>query len=174
MKRILARALAPWFFVLCMTTSALCQFPAGETAPNFKLPDLDGKTVQLLDYEDRPIVLVIGTTWCPGCKTQLSELEKISRFFDDNQIPVLDVFIQERPKTVRKYLKGKKLPAAFKALLDDGQVHRAYQVYPIPRLLILDGSRHVVQDSLGLDSAEIVRILETLLPRRTQPPDCSQ
>jgi hypothetical protein len=99
----------------------------------------------------------------------MSELEKIREFFEANRIPVIDIFIQETAKTVRKYLKGKKLPDTFVALLDDGQVHRNYRVYPIPRVLVLDNSRHVIQDSLGMDGLELTDVLQQLLDRQPAP-----
>jgi peroxiredoxin len=166
MKTALARTILSWILVVCITTPALSQIPRGNLAPDFKLRNTAKKTVRLSDYEGRPVILVIGTTWCPGCKDQMSELEKISQFLDDKGIPVIDIFIQENAKAVSNYLKGKKLPASFAALLDDGQVHRAYKVYPIPRLLILDGSRRVVQDTLGLDGEELTRILEKLVEQQ--------
>lgn len=169
MKTALRYALLSWFLTLCIATSALCQLPSGDIAPDFKLKNISGKTVRLSDFQGKPVVLAIGTTWCPGCKAQLSELSKIKQFLDDNRIPVIDIFIQETAKTVRNYLQDKKLPTSFAALLDNGQVHRAYRVYPIPRLLILDRSGHIVQDTLGLEGAEITGTLQRLLDQQMAP-----
>ncbi|MDK2848478.1 MAG: hypothetical protein PWP34_1831 [Desulfuromonadales bacterium] len=169
MKKKLLHAVNAWLFVALFTTSAFCQLPSGTTAPDFTLRNLDGETVSLSNVESPVVVLVIGTTWCPGCRSQMSELEKIREFFEANRIPVIDIFIQETAKTVRKYLKGKKLPDTFVALLDDGQVHRNYRVYPIPRVLVLDNSRHVIQDSLGMDGLELTDVLQQLLDRQPAP-----
>lgn len=170
MKTALRYALLSWLLIVCIATPALCQLPSGDIAPDFKLKNIAGKTVRLADYQGSLVVLIIGTTWCPGCKAQLSELCKIKRFLDDNRIPVVDIFVQETAKTVRNYLKGKKLPTSFEALLDNGQVHRAYRVYPIPRLLILDRSGRIVQDTLGLGGAEITSILQRLVDQQLAPP----
>lgn len=169
MKKALIGAIFSCFLTLSMAAPALCQLPAGTTAPDFQLRNLEGKTVRLSDYKGRPVVLVIGTTWCPGCKAQMSELEKNRQFFDEQGIALIDIFIQEPVKTVKKYLRGKKLPGTFEAVIDDGQVHRAYRVYPIPRLLILDGSRRIVQDTLGLDSAELTGALRPLCNKQPTP-----
>ncbi len=169
MKTALRYALLSWLLIACIATSALCQLPTGNGAPDFKLKNIAGKTVRLADFKGTPVLMVIGTTWCPGCKAQLSELCEISQFLNDNRIPVVDIFIQEPAKTVRNYLKSKKLPTSFEALLDDGQVHRAYRVYPIPRLLILDRSGRIVQDTLGLEAAEITAILQRLIDQKPAP-----
>lgn len=166
MKKLLAHAIIASFFIASLASPALCQLPAGTIAPDFTLHNLNDKSVRLSDLEGHPVVLVIGTTWCPGCKAQLSELQTIRQFFDDHKIPLIDIFIQEPAATVGNYLKEKKLPETFEALLDDGQVHRAYRVYPIPRVLILDSSRRIVQDSLGLDATEITDTIQRLLDRQ--------
>ena len=40
----------------------------GAPAPNFTLPDLDGKKFSLADYKDKGVLLNIWATWClPLC-----------------------------------------------------------------------------------------------------------
>src|SRR5881628_366060 len=44
----------------------------GTEAPDFALPDTEGKTVRLSDYRGRPVVLVFyPLDWSPGCSQQL-------------------------------------------------------------------------------------------------------
>src|SRR3989475_8235513 len=44
----------------------------GTEAPDFALPDAEGKTVRLSDYRGRPVVLVFyPLDWSPGCSQQL-------------------------------------------------------------------------------------------------------
>ncbi len=46
--------------------------PIGTRAPDFALPDANGKTVRLSDYRGRPVVLVFyPLDWSPGCSKQL-------------------------------------------------------------------------------------------------------
>jgi peroxiredoxin len=161
-KTFLHLALA-WLLMFSAATPALCQLASGTSAPDFKLRNLQGKLVRLSDYAGRPVVLLIGTTWCPGCRVQMAELERSRGFLDDNRIVVLDVFIQESPGAVQKYLKNKKLPRNFEALIDDGQVHRSYRVYPVPRVLVLDGSRRIVEDTLGIDGTGLENLLRQLV-----------
>lgn len=117
MKKLLAHALIASFFIASLATPALCQLPTGTIAPDFTLHNLNDKSVRLSDLEGHPVVLVIGTTWCPGCKAQLSELQTIRQFFDDHKIPLIDIFIQETTKTVGNYLKGKNSPRRLKRCL---------------------------------------------------------
>ena len=46
--------------------------PAGRRAPDFALPDAQGRTVRLSDYRGAPLVLVFyPLDWSPGCSVQL-------------------------------------------------------------------------------------------------------
>lgn len=163
MKKTFLHLALAWLLMFSAATPALCQLASGTSAPDFKLRNLQGKLVRLSDYAGRPVVLLIGTTWCPGCRVQMAELERSRGFLDDNRIVVLDVFIQESPGAVQKYLKNKKLPRNFEALIDDGQVHRSYRVYPVPRVLVLDGSRRIVEDTLGIDGTGLENLLRQLV-----------
>lgn len=46
--------------------------PVGTTAPDFTLPDANGRPVSLADFRGRPVVLVFyPLDWSPGCSRQL-------------------------------------------------------------------------------------------------------
>jgi peroxiredoxin len=46
--------------------------PVGTTAPDFTLPDAQGRPVSLSDFRGRPVVLVFyPLDWSPGCSRQL-------------------------------------------------------------------------------------------------------
>ena len=49
----------------------------GVPAPNFTLPDLEGKMVSLTDYRGKVILLNIWATWCPPCVDEMPSMEKL-------------------------------------------------------------------------------------------------
>jgi hypothetical protein len=55
----------------------------------------------------------------------------------------------------------------FQALLDDGQVYKAYNVYLIPRLLLVDAAQSIRFDSLGRNvlAEEIAAMVKEFGPR---------
>ncbi len=127
----------------------------GDIAPQFELPNLAGKTVSLAQYKGRIIVLKLATTWCPTCKQQTEEIGKLIDFLDDNDVVVLDVFLQDSESMVRDYLAGKTLPKNFEPLIDDGRVRKAYNVYLIPRLLVIDPTLKVRRDGSLIMAREL-------------------
>ncbi|MCK4535768.1 MAG: redoxin domain-containing protein [Desulfuromonadales bacterium] len=137
---------------------------AGKAAPDFKLKDLAGQEHSLSDFKGRAVLLKLATTWCPTCKQLSSQIEKIGTYLKEQDAVFLDVFVQDTPAMVSKSLKGRDFIVEFHALLDDGQVHRAYNVYLIPRLLIIDPQMRVFFDSAGRDvtGAKIKQLIEEL------------
>lgn len=122
---------------------------AGDPAPDFRLPDLDGNEYALSDFKGRVVVLKLATTWCPTCKTLSNDIEKIGPDLKKKGAVFIEVFVQDKPKMVQRSLEGRDFAVEFHALLDDGTAHKAYSVYYIPRLLVIDPGQIVVYDNLG-------------------------
>ena len=122
---------------------------AGEPAPDFKLQSLTGEDVSLSDFKGSLVLLKLATTWCPTCKLLSAEIGKVGPFLKEQNAVVLEVFVQDSQKTILAYLGNHEPPMAFHALLDDGQAYEAYNVYLIPRFLVIDKDQVVRFDSSG-------------------------
>ena len=122
---------------------------AGELAPDFKLQSLTGEDVALSDFKGRLVLLKLATTWCPTCKQLSAEIRKVGPFLKEQKVVVLEVFVQDSKETILEYLGDHEPPMAFHALLDDGQAYEAYNVYLIPRFLVVDKDQVVRFDSSG-------------------------
>ncbi|MEZ4485051.1 MAG: TlpA disulfide reductase family protein [Syntrophotaleaceae bacterium] len=153
--------------LLCFVVPASAYLEVGNEAPDFELAGLDGKKVRLSDFKGQIIVLQLGTTWCPDCVGQSADLMQIGPFLKDQGVVLVDVFIQESSSSVSQFLQDKNFTVQMVPLLDDGQAHRAYQVYLIPRLLIIDQQFRIVHDGLRLKAEEVKSIVTALqLPEK--------
>ena len=148
--------------VVCLAPVAAVAIETGIQAPDFKLKSLQGEDVSLSDFKGRLILLKLATTWCPTCKQLSAEIEKVGAFLKEQDVVVLEVFVQDSPEMVKKYLGDAEPPMTFRALLDDGQVYDAYSVYLIPRLLVIDAAQIVRFESAGRNimAADIITMVE--------------
>ena len=121
----------------------------GTTAPDFTLKDLDGHAYSLSDFKGRVVLLKLATTWCPSCKQLSKDIEALGPDLKAAGAVFLDVYVQDSPEMLRKSLAGKDFKVETHALLDDDQVYEAYNIYMIPRLLILDQQLQVAYDNNG-------------------------
>jgi len=139
----------------------------GKPAPGFTLQTLDGKSVSLADFKGKVVILKLATTWCPSCGQLSGELAVIGDFLKEQEVVLVEVFLQDSPEMVARYFEGKSFPMVHQALLDDMQVYRAYSVYLIPRLLVVDREQKVRYDNGAaatfLPAAEIRKIVEAAL-----------
>ena len=156
--------------LLCFAGTSLAYLQVGSEAPDFELVDLEGNKVRLSDFKGQVIILKLGTTWCPDCVGQTADLMKMGPFLKEHDAVLVDVFIQESRSSVRKYFKGKEFAMPVVALLDDGQAHRAYQVYLIPRLVIIDQQFRIVHDGLRLSAEAMQDKIAELEPPSQQNP----
>lgn len=156
MKTLRNLLLVSLLFVGFLPTPAAAYLECGSTAPDFEATGLDGNDVHLSDFKGQVIVLKLGTTWCPDCIGQIGDILAAGEFLKENNVVVVDVFIQENRRSVSNYVQSKQFAMHFVPLLDDGRAHRAYQVYLIPRLVIIDRDFRIAHDGLRL-SAETLR-----------------
>jgi len=150
------------FLSLIFLSSGAAAIEVGAAAPDFKLSTLDGKQVSLSDYKGEVIILKLATTWCPTCKQQSQEIQSAGNFLRDHSVRVVEVFLQDSEKMVDEYLKGEKYVMPFVALLDDGQALKAYNVYLIPRVLIIDKDFKVRRDGSLLTDRELIVEIEKI------------
>ncbi|PKN12321.1 MAG: hypothetical protein CVU69_07490 [Deltaproteobacteria bacterium HGW-Deltaproteobacteria-4] len=147
-------------FSLCFTVS-LFALPVNDLAPDFSLALLDGKKVSLSDYKGKVVILKIGTTWCPGCRDQDRELQKIDAFISEAGVTLIQVFADDPVDAIKAYQRQFPMKSPMVTLLGDAKMMRDYAVYAIPRLIILSPEQKVLSDATGMSGEKIkARILQ--------------
>ena len=161
LKRLLTFQLLTLLLLLPLSASAL---ENGAVAPDFELPNLDGKIVHLADFKGQIILLKLATTWCPSCQEQTREIKLAEGDLHGQKVVLVEVFLQESADAVRSYLAGAKTSLPAVALLDDDRVRHKYNVYTIPRVLVLDRQLRVRRDGGLLPAAELVKLVREIGP----------
>ena len=148
--KVIRQVLASLFFLAVVSVAVpAVAFNAGEPAPDFTLKSLSGEKVSLSDFKGQVVLLKLATTWCPTCKQLSGEIGKIGEQLKQSDVVFLEIFVQDSEKMVADYIEDKPFPMVFHPLLDDGQAYKAYNVYLIPRLLVIDAEQVVRFDSAG-------------------------
>jgi len=157
------------FVISVICSGPACALEAGEAAPDFSLQSITGEQVSLSDFKGRVVLLKLATTWCPTCKQLSAEISRAGADLAASNVVFLDVFVKDSKATVEEYVAGAGYPMTFHALLDDGQVFEAYNVYLIPRLLLVDADQVVRFDSAGriVSAEEINAMVREYLPTAT-------
>jgi peroxiredoxin len=107
-----------------------------QSEAGFTLTALDGKTYTLDSLHGRIVLLNFWATWCPPCRKEMPDMEKLYRKFESRGLVVLAVSDEKR-ETVEGFLA--KTPYRFPVLLDaDRKVSRAFGIEGIPKSFIFD------------------------------------
>jgi len=136
-------------------------------AKDFTLEDLKGSAVSLRDFEGKVIFLNFWATWCPPCRIEMPDMEKLWQKFKDEDFVILAVDLRERKDKVSSFVKENGY--TFPVLLDSGgEVANTYGITAIPTTYLLDPRGRIVGKALGARhwvSDDAFKLIEHLLPK---------
>ncbi|MGY0692743.1 TlpA disulfide reductase family protein [Virgibacillus sp. FSP13] len=88
----------------------------GEIAPDFELETLEGETVRLSDYKGKRVLVNFWATWCPPCRAEIPDLEKL---YDKKDVTILAVNLTESEKSEDNFTDFvEKFEMTFPVLMD--------------------------------------------------------
>lgn len=122
----------------------------GYFAPDFTLPDLDGKMVRLSDFRGKKAIFVnFWATWCPPCRLEMPTMEKAYQEHKTRGLEILAVSIDTGPKAaVKDFMQDCNL--TFPVLLDpDMEVMQLYRFFSIPASVLIDKEGIIRHRELG-------------------------
>jgi len=88
----------------------------GDMAPNFTLPDINGKPVSLQDFRGKKVVLYLWSIECPWCTNDLRWIDELNRCICEESFTLLTVNNQDSANSISTYLK--KSEYSFSVLID--------------------------------------------------------
>jgi thiol-disulfide isomerase/thioredoxin len=111
--------------------------PAG-SAKGFTLKDLNSKKVSLSDFRGKVVLLNFFATWCPPCRLEIPELEKIYQKNKMKGLVVLGVSLDTAdvlPTQLKSFVKAMKI--SYPVLIGNPEVADAYQISAVPITLVI-------------------------------------
>jgi len=131
--------------------------------PTLRLPDDDGKPVDLAQYRGKVVLVNFWATWCPPCRKEFPSLGRVRKLFKPTQFEVLAVNVGEEPDTVFSFAGN----IAFPVLYDrDARAMAAWGVRGLPTTFLVDRQGRPAYRATGgreFDDAEIVATIKSLL-----------
>jgi len=134
---------------MALTPSTM--LPLGTTAPDFKLPDTNGKTVSLADFKDKPALLVLFIcNHCPYVKHIRAGLAQLARDYLPKQVAIVGInsndvanYPDDSPAKMKEEVKSAGY--LFPYLYDETQaVAKAYRAACTPDIYLFDKNRKLV------------------------------
>jgi DsbE subfamily thiol:disulfide oxidoreductase len=106
-------------------------------APDFTLSKPDGSKVSLKDYRGKVVFLNFWATWCPSCRTEMPDMEKLYREFKGKGFEIVAVNVKDKRDDAMKFVANMKL--TYPIMLDpEGEVGLLYGAWGMPATYLID------------------------------------
>ena len=121
----------------------------GDRAPEFQLPSLDGRTVNLSSYRGKVVMVHFWATWCPPCVEEIPTLERLHRAYFGRDLEILAVSVDEGGAGAVGQFMQKNRFALPVLLNSDQSVSRAYGTFKFPETYLVDREGVVRRKIIG-------------------------
>jgi cytochrome c biogenesis protein CcmG/thiol:disulfide interchange protein DsbE len=116
--------------------AAASQAPA-EPAPDFTLPDLEGRPVSLAQQRGKVVIVDFWATWCPPCEFQVPELNKLWQAHRERgDLAVIGVSVDvDGAEVVRPWVQEKAVE--YTIVLGDEDLARRFGAMGFPTMAVV-------------------------------------
>lgn len=127
----------------------------GEMAPNFELEKMDGEKVKLSDYRGEKVMLNFWATWCPPCRAEVPDMQKLHENKDVTILAVNLLGQESGIDPVEEFLED--YGVTFNVLLDeDLVVAETYGIQPVPTTYMIDTEGVIQNMAFGALNYELM------------------
>ncbi|MGH7448989.1 MAG: TlpA family protein disulfide reductase [Longimicrobiales bacterium] len=123
---------------------------AGDAAPAFGAPVLDGDSLHLASLRGHPVLLNVWATWCPPCREEMPALQALHERFGSRGLRILGVSVDSHgsEETIRRFLREGGY--SFTILHDPSDaVSRQFRTIGVPETFLIDSAGRVVRRWIG-------------------------
>ncbi len=106
--------------------------------------DIDGKELDIANYGGKPILINFWATWCPVCKLELSNIERVSQKYQ-----VVTVAVNSGTDIeIREFMKEHQ--ADFRVINDSsGDISSKFNIEAFPTMLIYNSKGELSFSEVG-------------------------
>ncbi len=112
-------------------------------APDFTLPNPDGKKVSLKDFRGKLVFLNFWATWCTFCREEMPSMDRLYREFKSKGLEIVAVNVKDNRKDALAFAKDLKV--SYPIVMDpEGEVGLLYGAFGMPTTYLIDRKGMVV------------------------------
>ncbi len=146
-------------------TPAFANAPSDiKPAPDFELPDVNGKKVRLSDFKGKIIILDFWATWCPPCRAEIPGFVELYKKYKDKGVEIIGISLDEGGvKDVVPFMK--EFGINYHVLIGNYKVTQDYGgIRGIPTTFVIDRKGNIRAKYVGYRPKEVFeRDIITLL-----------
>jgi len=111
----------------------------GKPAPDFELPDLQGKIVRLSDQRGKVVVLNFFSHWCGPCNSEAPDLEKLWQSVKEKGVVIFGIAVWAEGDAKKRALEfARKHKLSFPVLVDaEDKVAKQFGIEGVPTTFVV-------------------------------------
>ncbi len=151
------------YLLLVILIVSSLTFISAETMPDFRLPDMDNKNVNLESFLGKgPVIIDFWASWCNPCKVSMPYLNTLAEKYDSLTVVMVSIDAAKAVSRAKNYLKSKNFK--FVGLFDSDQVlAKKLNVSTVPHTFILDSRGNIVHSHVGFEPGTEKKYEEIIL-----------
>ena len=129
-------------------TSSQTQPAARKAAPEFSLPDLEGKDLQLSSLRGKVVLLDFWATWCEPCKAEIPNFVEFQSKYRGQGLVVLGVSMDDSPDPVKAFYS--KYQMNYPVVIGTAKTGDEYGgILGLPIAFVLDRKGRIITRHIG-------------------------
>ena len=128
--------------------SSLPPADVGAPAPDFTLPDLDGREHSLASQRGQVVLVNFWATWCKPCEDEMPAMERLYQELRPGGFQLIAVSVDDRIEQVREFQE--RMALSFTILHDpEKRAADRYQSFRYPESFLVDRQGTLVARYIG-------------------------
>lgn len=137
----------------CTTVQVADDSRVGQKAPEFTLPDVDGRPVSLSKYQGKVVVLDFWATWCAPCVMELPVFQNLHTQYRDKGFEVVGINLSDDNPNVGDFLRKNNIQ--YTNLVGDEKIQELYgPITGFPTTFIIDRGGTIREHLVGAHPRE--------------------
>lgn len=151
---------------LVCTLAVSANAVSSDTAPDFTVTTLDGKTISKSSLEGKPTLLIFWASWCGTCQRELPNVKALYEQHKAKGLQAVAIGFQDDEANIREYVKAHPSTFVFPAAYDLGHhVSTVFRARGTPTFVLLDAKGRIVLVHTGggiLQNPNLQTFIQTL------------
>jgi thiol-disulfide isomerase/thioredoxin len=130
----------------------------------------EGKQLKVSDYQGKVVVLNIWGAWCPPCRVEAPQLQKVWEAYEDKGVQILGIDVRDEDRTFpQDFMRdtGLSYPSIYDPAIRSLLPLKGYPRSAVPSTIVLDKQHRVAMVRLtDLLAEDLTPVLDRLLAEK--------